>query len=147
MSSVALLLLLLLSSGELIKPASRQSSAFLSYCLLEPSHPMFLSLLLGLPWHKAAKKPQTKMALKLRASWDASERSVPSLHVPMHTHEYLCTSFKVLYLLRLLFSCVGREQTSAFSVQSCFLTFQLLTNLSKQRKSALDTWQLWWNQK
>lgn len=122
MSSVALLLLLLLSPGELIKPASRQSSAFLSYCLLEPSHPMFLSLLLGLPWHKAAKKPQTKMALKLRASWDASERSVPSLHVPMHTHEYLCTSFKLLYLLRLLFSCVGREQTfQLFQFRVAFL--------------------------
>lgn len=122
MSLVALLLLLLLSSGELIKPASRQSSAFLSYCLLEPSHPMFLSLLLGLPWHKAAKKPQTKMALKLRASWDTSERSLPCLHVPMHTHEYLCTSFKVLYLLRLLFSCVGREQTfQLFQFRVAFL--------------------------
>lgn len=37
-------------SGEVIKPASRWGTVSSSYRLLQPSHPVFLPLLLGLPW-------------------------------------------------------------------------------------------------
>lgn len=40
-------------SGEVIKPASRWGTISSSYCLLQPSRPVFLPLLLGLPWQHA----------------------------------------------------------------------------------------------
>lgn len=40
-------------SGELMKPASRQSTTSSSYCLQELAHPILLPLSLGLAWHSA----------------------------------------------------------------------------------------------
>lgn len=45
------------TAGELINLASRQSTASLSCCLLEPSPPLFLSRFLGLPLQLAQRDP------------------------------------------------------------------------------------------